>query len=79
MMSTQTLLNIAGILQAAVQVISLLAYLPQWKKLIDTKSSKDLSLRSWSIWIISPLNPDFPVATTLKNAHDHIRLGDRRR
>ena len=53
MMSTHTLLNIAGILQAAVPVISLLAYLPQWKKLIDTKSSKDLSLRSWSIWIVS--------------------------
>ena len=53
MMSTHTLLNIAGILQAAVPVISLIAYLPQWKKLVDTKSSKDISLRSWSIWIIS--------------------------
>ena len=52
-MSTYTLLNIAGILQAAVPVISLIAYLPQWKKLVDTKSSKDISLRSWSIWVIS--------------------------
>lgn len=52
-MTSQSLLNIAGLLQTAVPVISLIAYLPQWKKLIDTKSSKDISLRSWSIWIVS--------------------------
>ncbi|MFY8060191.1 MAG: PQ-loop domain-containing transporter [Arenimonas sp.] len=47
------MLVVAGTLQSAVPVISLIAYLPQWKKLIDTKSSRDLSLRSWSIWIVS--------------------------
>lgn len=52
-MTSQNLLNIAGFLQAAVPVISLIAYLPQWKKLVDTKSSKDISLRSWSIWVVS--------------------------
>jgi uncharacterized protein with PQ loop repeat len=40
------MLVVAGTLQSAVPVISLIAYLPQWKKLIDTKSSRDLSLRS---------------------------------
>lgn len=52
-MTSKDLLYIAGFLQTIVPVISLIAYLPQWKKLIDTKSSKDLSLRSWSIWVIS--------------------------
>ena len=49
----QGMLEVAGALQSVVPVISLIAYLPQWKKLVDTRSSKDLSLRSWSIWIVS--------------------------
>lgn len=53
MSDSHRLLVIAGALQSVVPVISLIAYLPQWKKLIDTKSSRDLSLRSWSIWIVS--------------------------
>lgn len=52
-MVSRDLLVFAGFLQSAVPVISLIAYLPQWKKLVDTKSSKDISLRSWSIWIVS--------------------------
>jgi uncharacterized protein with PQ loop repeat len=53
MADNHDLLIIAGTLQSAVPVISLIAYLPQWRKLIDTKSSRDLNLRSWSIWIVS--------------------------
>lgn len=52
-MVSRDLLVFAGFLQSAVPVISLIAYLPQWKKLVDTRSSKDISLRSWSIWIVS--------------------------
>ena len=34
-----------------VTVTSTVAYLPQAVRLIKTKSSKDLSLTSWSVWL----------------------------
>jgi len=43
----------ANICQIATTFISLSAYLPQWIKLIQTKSSRDISLRSWCMWIIA--------------------------
>ena len=43
----------ANACQVATALISLSAYLPQWIKLIKTKSSADIALRSWCIWIVA--------------------------
>ncbi len=43
----------ANVCQLAVSVIALSAYLPQWIKLLQTKSSDDISLRSWILWMFS--------------------------
>ncbi|RPJ15453.1 MAG: PQ-loop repeat-containing protein [Desulfobacteraceae bacterium] len=43
----------ANVCQIATTFISLSAYLPQWIKLIQTKSSGDISLRSWCLWFFS--------------------------
>jgi len=43
----------ANACQVATTLISLSAYLPQWIKLIQTRSSGDISLRSWCIWFFS--------------------------
>jgi uncharacterized protein with PQ loop repeat len=52
-MPTERIIIIANFLQGCVPLLSLGAYLPQWKKLITTKSSKDISLSSWLIWTVS--------------------------
>lgn len=46
-------LTIANYLQLLVPLISLIAYVPQWSKMVKTRSSKDISLKSWIIWIFS--------------------------
>jgi hypothetical protein len=43
----------ANACQMAVPFIALSAYLPQWIQLVRTKSSRDISLRSWCIWTLS--------------------------
>jgi uncharacterized protein with PQ loop repeat len=43
----------ASFLQGSIPLISLTAYLPQWRKIVATRSSKDISLRSWLLWSIS--------------------------
>ena len=43
----------ANVCQMAVPVIALSAYLPQWVQLVRTRSSRDISLRSWCIWTLS--------------------------
>lgn len=43
------------VLLVVCTIISLYAYIPQIIKLIKTKSSQDISLSSWIIWIISNL------------------------
>ncbi len=43
----------ANLMQTAVPVLSLIAYIPQWLQLIKTKSSADIALSSWTIWIAS--------------------------
>jgi uncharacterized protein with PQ loop repeat len=44
---------IANFLQGCVPLLSLFAYLPQWRKIIANKSSKDISLISWLVWLLS--------------------------
>lgn len=43
----------ATVLQASVGVLSLLAYIPQWKTLYRNKSSANIALSSWAIWTAS--------------------------
>ena len=43
----------ANICQIAVPFIALFAYLPQWIKLFRTRSSENISLRSWYLWTVS--------------------------
>ena len=43
----------ANACQVATTIISFSAYLPQWIKLFKTKSSENISLGSWCLWIVS--------------------------
>lgn len=52
-MPSEFVVTTANLLQSCVPLLSLVAYLPQWKKLITTKSSADISLQSWLIWTAS--------------------------
>jgi uncharacterized protein with PQ loop repeat len=52
-MVPDSVLIAANICQVATTFITLSAYLPQWIKLIQTKSSADISLKSWCIWIVA--------------------------
>ncbi len=52
-MPSKAVVTVANILQSAVPFISLIAYIPQWRKLIATKSSKDISLRAWLLWALT--------------------------
>lgn len=54
-MPSEVVVSAANICQMAVPFIAFSAYLPQWIKLIRTKSSRDISLRSWCIWTVSGL------------------------
>lgn len=53
MVLSDAVVNAANLCQLAVPFIGFFAYLPQWTKLVRTKSSRDLSLRSWCLWIVS--------------------------
>jgi len=52
-MPAERTVMIANFLQGCVPLLSLFAYLPQWKKIIANKSSKDISLTSWLVWLVS--------------------------
>jgi uncharacterized protein with PQ loop repeat len=49
-MSLETWLSLAGIAQSCVPIISLCAYVPQWRKLLRTRSSASISFSSWALW-----------------------------
>ena len=53
MLAMPDLFQLANGLQIAVPVLSLTAYIPQWRKLLRTRSSRDMSLRTWLIWLLS--------------------------
>ena len=45
----------ANAMQLSVVVMSFIAYVPQWLKLIRSKSSQDISLSAWLLWALSAL------------------------
>ena len=52
-MPSEAVVNTANLLQSCIPILSLSAYLPQWRKLIVTESSKDISLRAWLLWSVT--------------------------
>jgi uncharacterized protein with PQ loop repeat len=52
-MPAKKIVIIANFLQGCVPLLALFAYLPQWRKIIANKSSKDISLTSWLVWLLS--------------------------
>ena len=52
-MVAESVIVAAGACQIATTFISLAAYFPQWLKLFKTRSSANISLRSWCLWIVS--------------------------
>jgi uncharacterized protein with PQ loop repeat len=52
-MLSDSVIAAASFLQGSIPLLSLSAYLPQWKKIIATRSSRDISLRSWLLWSVS--------------------------
>jgi uncharacterized protein with PQ loop repeat len=52
-MPSETVVTVASVLQSSIPILSLSAYIPQWRKLMRTKSSKDISLRAWLLWSLT--------------------------
>jgi uncharacterized protein with PQ loop repeat len=52
-MVSEAVVTAAGMCQIATTFISLSAYVPQWSKLHRTKSSANISVRSWCLWLVS--------------------------
>jgi uncharacterized protein with PQ loop repeat len=56
---------IANLMQSSIPVLSFTAYVPQWLRLIKTKTSGSISLHSWFIWGISACFGTFYAAVQL--------------
>jgi len=52
-MPAERVVIVANFLQGCVPLLSLFAYFPQWRKIIANKSSRDISLTSWRVWLLS--------------------------
>lgn len=47
------MINISDLMQSSLPILSLGAYVPQWVKLIKTKSSASIAIYSWVLWVVS--------------------------
>ena len=47
---------LGNILLGIVTFCTFISYFPQATKLIKTKKSEDLSIKSWTLWVISSLS-----------------------
>jgi len=54
-MPAERVVIVANFLQGCVPLLSLFAYIPQWKKIVANKSSRDISLFSWLVWLLSSI------------------------
>ena len=52
-MAADSLLITAGILQSCIPLLSLSAYVPQWRTLLRSRSSANVSCTAWLIWTLS--------------------------
>ena len=49
----ENLMWLAGVAESAVPVLSLAAYIPQWRVLMRSRDSSSISMISWGIWAVS--------------------------
>jgi uncharacterized protein with PQ loop repeat len=56
---------IANLMQSSIPVLSFTAYVPQWLRLMKTKSSASISLQAWFIWGLSAIFGTFYAAVQL--------------
>lgn len=49
-MVPEPIVHLANFLQTSVPLLSLLAYFPQWSKIIRSRSSTAISARAWLLW-----------------------------
>lgn len=49
-MVPEPIVHLANLLQTSVPLLSLLAYFPQWSKIIRSRTSTAISARSWLLW-----------------------------
>jgi uncharacterized protein with PQ loop repeat len=56
---------IANLMQSSIPVLSFTAYVPQWLRLIKTKSSASISLHAWLIWGLSAIFGTFYAVVQL--------------
>ena len=52
-MLSQFMITTANVLQGLVPLLTLVGYVPQWRRLITTRSSKDISLSAWILWTVT--------------------------
>ncbi|MDA0989201.1 MAG: PQ-loop repeat-containing protein [Verrucomicrobia bacterium] len=52
-MVSDMVVTCADIGQSIVPVIGLAAYIPQWRKLLRSRSSENFSMRAWLLWACS--------------------------
>ena len=52
-MPSETIITLANFLQSAVPLIALAAYVPQWRRIVIRKSSQDVSLAAWLLWVVT--------------------------
>lgn len=65
-MPSELIIRAADIGQAAVPVLSLVAYLPQWIKLQRGKNSGSISIRAWTVWTLSSILAVFYAVVQLQ-------------
>ncbi|MEY4242694.1 MAG: hypothetical protein RLZZ245_279 [Verrucomicrobiota bacterium] len=46
-------MKVASAAQSMIPILSLCAYIPQWRKLFQTRNSGAISVASWAIWAVS--------------------------
>lgn len=46
-------MKVASAAQSLIPILSLCAYIPQWRKLFQTRNSGAISVASWAIWAVS--------------------------
>ena len=73
-MPSDSVVAAANFLQGSIPLLSLSAYLPQWKKIAVTKSSKDISLRSWLLWSVSAAIAVFYAVTQYQTTGHGVAL-----
>jgi len=52
-MPSEFIVTAASALQSCIPVLTLSAYVPQWRRLVLTKSSRDISVPAWLLWSVT--------------------------